>query len=289
MHANKDRILQVQSALSIYQELITKHNINREFSIEIKALGSWSTSSGCVCLYADLSKESALKVKLLAKEVRDFIKAFIVDNIILEINLPQIQSGQNERHRDDINSSDDDFDIPVNNNRSIDPNVHNYDEESEDDENTEEKASNFIYSEESSSSGEEKEDENKEDKDEDNEDDDSEDSDKKIRGFWIDDPKPSIYIPHLTLLKTDPKWDKKLRTTLNDGKGKSTKREKAGKHGAIKPKREEAKTREPFGWSFSLYREIRNEYSKIIFGVQLVENLEMQSGWQCLTSLVLPK
>jgi len=120
-----------------------------------------------------------------------------------------------------------------------------------------------------------------------NDDNDDIDESSETSGFWIDDPLPEIYIPHLTILKTDPKWDKKLRMTLNDGKGKTGKRDKAGKRGAIKPKKESS-SREPFGWSFSLYREIRNEYSKISFGIQPVDHLELQSGFKCITSLTLP-
>jgi len=81
MHANKARILQVQNALTNYQEFIHKHNMNGVFDIELKGLGSWTTQSGCVCLYADLTKESAVKIKTLAKEMRDFVNTSLVDNI----------------------------------------------------------------------------------------------------------------------------------------------------------------------------------------------------------------
>jgi len=279
IHANKARILQVQNALTIYQEIIHKHNINGVFDIEIRGLGSWTTKSGCVCLYADLSKDSAAKVKTLAKEMRDFVNAFILDNLNIEnINLNeenklQLQPIQDSilpiqdkivhnTERNDENSSDeDDFDIPKNNNRAI---HHNENNENPD----------IIYSEESSSDDEEGENEKESNEDE-------------ISGFWIDDPKPDIYIPHLTLLKTDPKWDKKLRVTLNDGRGKSGKRDKTGKRGALKTPKE-VKSIEPFGWSFSLYRELRNEYAKISFGIQRVHHIELQTGFKSITNVLLP-
>jgi hypothetical protein len=273
MHANKARILQVQNALTNYQELIHKHNMNGVFDIELKGLGSWTTQSGCVCLYADLTKESAVKIKTLAKEMRDFVNTSLVDNIenihLIELKKSQLQTNQDEpvlNNEEDDNSTDDDFDIPKNNNREIHLNENNPKE------NT-----HIIYSEESSSDEEE----------EDPEEEDVKGEEDQITGFWIDDPKPEIYIPHVTLLKTDPKWDKKLRNTLNDGKGKPGKREKTGKHGAVKVK-EIKTTREPFGWSYSLYREIRSQYSTTTFGVQRVDRIELQSDFKTITNVFLP-
>jgi len=277
IHANRARILQVQNALSTYQELIHKHNINGVFDIDIKGLGSWTTKSGCVCLYADLSKESALKIKTLAKEMRDFVKNFVVDNNITEnieiIDLKNLQPQTNqdnsgvltkERDHNYSSSDEDDLDIPKNNNREIHHNNNN---------DNPQECTDIIYSESSS------------DQEDDDEEEDS--NEEGTNDFWIDDPKPEIYVPHLTLLKTDPKWDKKLRNTLNDGKGKPGKREKTGKRGAIKAPKE-VKSTEPFGWNYSLYREIRNEYSKITFGVQRVDHIELQTGFKSIGNIFLP-
>jgi len=295
IHANKARILQVQKALTTYQELIHKNSINGVFDIELKGLGSWTTQSGCVCLYADLSKESATKIKILAKEMSDFVKSVIVDNInieninLIELKKSQIQTNQKEpvlinkeEPEDENSSTDDDIDIPKNNNREIHLNENNNPKE-----NTQ-----ITFSDEESSSNDKDEEVSEEISEEEKEENVKEENVKEgeagdISGFWIDDPLPEIYIPHITILKTDPKWDKKLRTALNDGKGKSGKREKIGKHGAVKVK-EIKTTKEPFGWSFSLYREIRTEYSKTSFGVQRVDRIELQSEFKTITNVFLP-
>ena len=33
---------------------------------------------------------------------------------------------------------------------------------------------------------------------------------KLLPGFWMDDPIEEIYIPHITIMNSDPKCDKKL-------------------------------------------------------------------------------
>ena len=33
-------------------------------------------------------------------------------------------------------------------------------------------------------------------------------------GLWMDDPLPRIYMPHVTLMNSDPDWDKRLRMRL---------------------------------------------------------------------------
>eukprot|EP01126_Amoeba_proteus_P030498 TRINITY_DN3013_c0_g1_i6.p1 TRINITY_DN3013_c0_g1~~TRINITY_DN3013_c0_g1_i6.p1 ORF type:complete len:241 (-),score=51.09 TRINITY_DN3013_c0_g1_i6:645-1367(-) len=51
-------------------------------------------------------------------------------------------------------------------------------------------------------------------------------------GLWFDDPRPSLYVPHLTILNSDPKWDRKLRVLLTEKKAlKTGKRTKRVEHG----------------------------------------------------------
>jgi len=64
---------------------------------------------------------------------------------------------------------------------------------------------------------------------------------------------------------------------LNDRRGRGGKQKrKKGKEGG----REDPK--EPFGWSFSLLRDIRNQYSKMVFGKEPVKSIELQCQFKPL-------
>lgn len=149
-------------------------------------------------------------------------------------------------------------------------------------------------------------------------------------GLWFDDPLPEIYIPHLTLLNSDPSWDKKLRDRLlersnvNGKKDRDKKKNQKGKKGGkggkgdrgrrgekwrnndeedswggereredgeieIEDREEEDKWKvkegESFGHDYGLLRDVRNDYSKTIFGIEKVNFVELQSGFQVLATI----
>jgi len=110
-------------------------------------------------------------------------------------------------------------------------------------------------------------------------------------GFWLDDPRPDIYVPHLTILKTDPKWDKKLRMNLNGRRGRGggkPKKRKGGREGdGGRGGGGRGDPKEPFGWSFSLLRDIRIEFSKMEFGVQHIGHVELQYQFKSVLSISL--
>jgi len=72
------RTEQVKSALLAFNEKLVQQQESRAFDLQLKGLGSWSTKSNCLCLYADLGRECCLKVKNLAKEMSDFVKDFVM-------------------------------------------------------------------------------------------------------------------------------------------------------------------------------------------------------------------
>lgn len=112
--------------------------------------------------------------------------------------------------------------------------------------------------------------------------------------MWFDDPRPSIYVPHLTLLNTDPKWDSKLRKQILKRQAtpvrRTDKRNKRGK-GTDGSKREQdvdeleiedGDTRDPFGWNYHLFRDLRKEFAKISFGTQRICYFELQANYKCV-------
>eukprot|EP01124_Arcella_intermedia_P014061 TRINITY_DN20440_c0_g1_i1.p1 TRINITY_DN20440_c0_g1~~TRINITY_DN20440_c0_g1_i1.p1 ORF type:complete len:361 (+),score=114.33 TRINITY_DN20440_c0_g1_i1:44-1126(+) len=292
MHSNKARMEQVKEALKSYSLKLQSDGVSRNFELEIKGLGAWTTKSNCVCLYADLGKESTIKVKELAKELRDYVKNYLIahsEGSDISTLLNPTTPGETDPQPDlpkpntttpSDSASDSDCDIPMNLNKGF-PQAkqkekkknRNYDlppshsdtdpsgeEESEGDVQEEERDDQFhseLYDSEHS----------------------EEDLSSATDGFWLDDPKSSIYVPHLTILHTDPKWDKILRTTLNDRRGRGGK--KATKNRAA------PSDREPFGWNFSLFRDLRSEYSKMVFGREAVLQLELQHQFETLQVIPL--
>ncbi len=102
----------------------------------------------------------------------------------------------------------------------------------------------------------------------------------------MDDPLPELFMPHLTIMNSDPSWDKRLRDRLLEKHWKKSERkEKRGK-GAAKVDDEEGEG-ELFGWDYKLMRDVRNEFSKMSFGVQKVEYVELQSGYLVLEKIPL--
>lgn len=124
--------------------------------------------------------------------------------------------------------------------------------------------------------------------------------------MWFDDPRPSIYVPHLTILNTDPKWDAKLRKQIlkrqatpvrrtekrNKRGGKGGKGNKGGRSKRGENERDESHSdqsddeqeiqKDPFGWDYNLFRDTRREFAKFSFGVQPVQFFELQANYKCV-------
>ncbi len=111
-------------------------------------------------------------------------------------------------------------------------------------------------------------------------------------GFWMDDPAPEEYLPHVTLLNSDPDNDHELRKAIlaksggridiiKKGSKKLNKRGQVGKEHAQKEIYGE------FGQQYDLFRDERKAYSKISFGQQFVDKLELQSLYECHHTLRL--
>jgi hypothetical protein len=45
---------------------------------------------------------------------------------------------------------------------------------------------------------------------------------------------------------------------------------------------EKRSTRDPFGWNYHLFRDLRREFSKISFGKQTIVYFELQANYKCL-------
>jgi len=106
-------------------------------------------------------------------------------------------------------------------------------------------------------------------------------------------------MPHVTILNSDPRNDKKLRKMMIEKKAttqrkgdKRNKRGGVGKGGREKGVYEQKvvkqqQEKEPFGWNYSLLRDTRSEFSKITFGKQDVKYVELQRGYKCLSQIYL--
>lgn len=113
-------------------------------------------------------------------------------------------------------------------------------------------------------------------------------------GLWFDDPRPTIYVPHLTLLNSDPKWDSKLRKQVL--KRQATPAKKWGKGRKSGPRnnrdggdrdRDRKITKDQFGWDYNLFRDVRKEFSKVAFGTQLVIHFELQANYKCVQKVYI--
>jgi len=200
---------------------------DRTFSLELKGLGSWKTTSNNIVLYADLSRESKEIVKTLAKEIRDAVVLYLKE---IGWSLP-----------------DDDEDLEAN------------------------EEDNFL---------EEKGGEEEEEGEEEN----------NTPIFWIDNPRDEVYIPHVTIFNSDPKYDMKLRKRIDGKRGgrKKVKRgEKGGKGKGGKGKRYIQEEVEPFGWSFNLLKDTRKYYSNYSFGKQVVKCVELQTHYKTVAVIKL--
>jgi len=85
---------------------------------------------------------------------------------------------------------------------------------------------------------------------------------------WIDDPTDDVFIPHLTLLNSEPE-DKNLRRAIFDKIGNSF------------------DIRDEFGRNRELFKEMKKEYSSVVFGKEWVQTLELQSHFKVVDKLDL--
>lgn len=85
---------------------------------------------------------------------------------------------------------------------------------------------------------------------------------------WMDDPTEDVFIPHLTLLNSEPE-DKNLRKAIYDKIGNSF------------------DIRDEFGRNRELFKEMKKEYSSVVFGKERVQNLELQSRFQVVETIDL--
>jgi len=260
------RTEQVMRILSAFTSKLEREGRDLSFELELKGLGSWVTKSENIILYADFSKESQQQIKSLAKEMRDYLKSCI-DKEEAE------------------NPFTDPLDIEVEQ-KILDPAKPN--------------SPSSNSSEDQSSSNESSESASESDDSEKAPGSDSQSSeDDTYLGLWFDDPRPDCYMPHVTILNSDPRNDKKLRKMMIEKKAttqrkgdKRNKRGGVGKGGREKGVYEQKvvkqqQEKEPFGWNYSLLRDTRSEFSKITFGKQDVKYVELQRGYKCLSQIYL--
>jgi len=274
MHGNKQRIQQVRRALKRYEE--HKNNCsenNGGFEIEIKGLGSWQTKKGNIILFGDITQNGKERIKQLAKEIRDFVVCAIDDEERENVEDEEDFTGE-ERDEEDaqlVENIEEKENQENQDKEDFDEDQGEKEENEEEEENENEGSENgglegdFPGTPNSDLGGNEVVDE--------------EDYQEDFSGLWLDDPRPDIYLPHLTLMSSDPKWDKKLRTQIYEKDGIS----KKSKRGGYESKREN------FGQSYALLRDVRNVFSKMTFGVQKVEHVELQSMYECLEKLYFSK
>lgn len=100
-----------------------------------------------------------------------------------------------------------------------------------------------------------------------------ESKDEGMDNFWMDNPIPDVYVPHVTLMNLDQKWDHKLRQLILDLDGTTGR-----KYG------------ESNGWDYHLLRDIRRQFAKTSFGTTRVQFLEFQqNGYRTLSQVQLMK
>ncbi len=85
VHSNAQRFEQLKEAIKQFEKRQTE-----PFDVEVKGLGVWDTAHHNIIMFADLTTESAERVKLLAKEMRDFVLHHITSQ---EVDTePQVRS-----------------------------------------------------------------------------------------------------------------------------------------------------------------------------------------------------
>jgi len=185
-----------------------------------------------------------------------------------------------------------------------DEDEEDYEEVEEEEEENEEEEEEEANEEEEETNEKEEEDENEKEEEEPQVED-EEILEEEEDGMWMDDPKWEIYMPHLTIMNTDPKLDKSLWRLISEGKGgrKTIKREREKAKGRNKVKKGEDEPerrergggggvgelpeRDIFGRSYNLMRDVRKRFARVSFGVQRVEFAELQEGYECMQRVYL--